>query len=105
VVSDIATLVRRFYYEAWNAWDDTIVDDLLAPGFAFRGRRRRRPHLLPGGATGYGSDPGDRRLHLPDETAEGISFPRSTQIEMLFANAGAYGRVSRSPLGWARSWR
>ena len=32
-----AELVRRFYGEAWNRWDDTVVDELLAEGFAFRG--------------------------------------------------------------------
>ena len=30
-------LVRRFYDEAWNRWDDTVVDELLAPAFRFRG--------------------------------------------------------------------
>ena len=33
----VRQLVGRFYDELWNAWDDTAVDDLLAPGFAFRG--------------------------------------------------------------------
>jgi predicted ester cyclase len=32
-----ADLVRRFYGKAWNRWDDTVVDELLAEGFAFRG--------------------------------------------------------------------
>jgi predicted ester cyclase len=30
-------LVRRFYAEAWNAWSDAAVDELLADDFAFRG--------------------------------------------------------------------
>lgn len=30
-------LVRRFYAEVWNRWDDAAVDDLLAEGFSFRG--------------------------------------------------------------------
>jgi steroid delta-isomerase-like uncharacterized protein len=30
-------LVRRFYDEAWNAWDDSVVDELLAPDVRFRG--------------------------------------------------------------------
>ncbi|KAA1243898.1 ester cyclase [Mycobacterium simiae] len=30
-------LVRRFYERLWNAWDDTAVDDTLAPDIAFRG--------------------------------------------------------------------
>lgn len=32
-----AELVRRFYGEAWNRWDDSVVDELLAEGFTFRG--------------------------------------------------------------------
>jgi predicted ester cyclase len=30
-------LVRRFYDDAWNRWDDDVVDDLLAVDFSFRG--------------------------------------------------------------------
>jgi steroid delta-isomerase-like uncharacterized protein len=30
-------LVRRFYEDAWNRWDDTAVDELLAVEFSFRG--------------------------------------------------------------------
>jgi steroid delta-isomerase-like uncharacterized protein len=30
-------LVRRFYVDAWNRWDDAIVDVLLAEDFTFRG--------------------------------------------------------------------
>jgi predicted ester cyclase len=30
-------LVRRFYDDAWNRWDDAAVDELLAVGFSFRG--------------------------------------------------------------------
>ena len=30
-------LVRRFYEELWNRWDDEGVDDLLAEDFTFRG--------------------------------------------------------------------
>lgn len=29
--------MRRFYEDAWNRWDDEVVDDLLAERFAFRG--------------------------------------------------------------------
>jgi predicted ester cyclase len=32
-----AELVRRFYGDAWNRWDDTVVAELLAESFAFRG--------------------------------------------------------------------
>jgi len=35
--SDEARLVRRYYDDAWNRWDDEAVDDLLAEGFRFRG--------------------------------------------------------------------
>jgi predicted ester cyclase len=33
----IATLVRRFYDQLWNKWDDAAVDHTLAPSFTFRG--------------------------------------------------------------------
>jgi predicted ester cyclase len=29
--------VRRFYEDAWNRWDDSQVDELLADDFEFRG--------------------------------------------------------------------
>lgn len=32
-----AELVRRFYDDAWNRWDDAAADELLAEDFAFRG--------------------------------------------------------------------
>ncbi len=35
--SEESRLVRRFYDEAWNRWDDDVVDELLADGFEFRG--------------------------------------------------------------------
>lgn len=34
---DVRTLVHRFYDEAWNAWDDAVVEEILAPDFVFRG--------------------------------------------------------------------
>jgi steroid delta-isomerase-like uncharacterized protein len=30
-------LVRRFYEDLWNRWDDAAVDDVLSERFAFRG--------------------------------------------------------------------
>jgi predicted ester cyclase len=30
-------LIRRFYGDAWNRWDDAAVDDLLDVDFLFRG--------------------------------------------------------------------
>jgi len=30
-------LVRRFYDDLWNRWDDGAVTDVLAPDFVFRG--------------------------------------------------------------------
>ena len=30
-------LVRRFYADAWNRWDDDAVDELLTIDFSFRG--------------------------------------------------------------------
>ena len=32
-----APLVRCFYDDAWNRWDDSVVDGLLAEDFRFRG--------------------------------------------------------------------
>ncbi|HET7430481.1 MAG TPA: ester cyclase [Nocardioides sp.] len=36
-MSDVATLVRRFYDELWNAWDDEAVAEVLHPELRFRG--------------------------------------------------------------------
>jgi hypothetical protein len=33
----IRDLVLRFYHRLWNQWDDTAVDNTLAPGLTFRG--------------------------------------------------------------------
>jgi steroid delta-isomerase-like uncharacterized protein len=33
----VGQLVRRFYDDAWNRWDDSVVDGLLAERFEFRG--------------------------------------------------------------------
>jgi predicted ester cyclase len=30
-------MVRRFYDELWNRWDEGAVDEILAPAFEFRG--------------------------------------------------------------------
>jgi len=37
VAVPISDLVERFYGELWNKWNDLAVEDMLAPGFAFRG--------------------------------------------------------------------
>jgi predicted ester cyclase len=34
---DTRELVERFYRDVWNRWDDAAVEQLLAPGFVFRG--------------------------------------------------------------------
>ena len=36
-MSAVEHLVRRFYEDLWNRWDDEAVDDLLSEDFAFRG--------------------------------------------------------------------
>jgi predicted ester cyclase len=36
-VDGVRVLVERFYRDVWNGWDDSAVDELLAPGFVFRG--------------------------------------------------------------------
>jgi steroid delta-isomerase-like uncharacterized protein len=33
----VERLVRRFYDDLWNRWDDAAVDELLDEGFTFRG--------------------------------------------------------------------
>ena len=33
----IRTLVERFYADAWNRWDDRVVDEILTADFVFRG--------------------------------------------------------------------
>jgi predicted ester cyclase len=33
----ITTLVERFYFEAWNRWDDGAVAEILTADFLFRG--------------------------------------------------------------------
>lgn len=30
-------LIERFYRDLWNRWDDSAVDEVLAPTFRFRG--------------------------------------------------------------------
>ncbi|GAA1806696.1 ester cyclase [Planosporangium flavigriseum] len=34
---DIGSLVRRFYEQLWNNWDDSAVEHTLASDFSFRG--------------------------------------------------------------------
>lgn len=36
-MSGIAVLVDRFYRLAWNRWDDSVVQQILAEDFVFRG--------------------------------------------------------------------
>ncbi len=37
VVAATDELVRRFYDDLWNSWDDSLVDTVLAASFEFRG--------------------------------------------------------------------
>ena len=37
IVTATSDLVRAFYDDLWNRWDDTLVDAVLAADFAFRG--------------------------------------------------------------------
>jgi steroid delta-isomerase-like uncharacterized protein len=37
IMSGAQDLVRSFYEDLWNRWDDSVVDDVLSPDFAFRG--------------------------------------------------------------------
>ena len=30
-------LIRRYYADLWNRWDDAAVDEIIAPGIKFRG--------------------------------------------------------------------
>jgi steroid delta-isomerase-like uncharacterized protein len=36
-MSAVEHLVRRFYEDLWNRWDDAAVDDVLGEDFTFRG--------------------------------------------------------------------
>jgi len=40
MLSAVDDLVRRFYDDLWNRWDDRAVDELLSEDFAFRGSLR-----------------------------------------------------------------
>jgi steroid delta-isomerase-like uncharacterized protein len=44
ILGAVERLVRRFYDDLWNRWDDTAVDELLAEGFAFRGSLGTHTH-------------------------------------------------------------
>jgi predicted ester cyclase len=37
VTASIGDLVERFYGQLWNNWNDSAVEDMLSPGFTFRG--------------------------------------------------------------------
>ena len=37
VVAATSELVRSFYEDLWNRWDDALVDAVLSPTFEFRG--------------------------------------------------------------------
>ena len=40
----VQELVGTFHSKLWNAWDDTSVDEVLAPDFAFRGTLGTETH-------------------------------------------------------------
>ena len=40
------TLVRAFYDDLWNRWDDDLVPAVLSPSFAFRGSLGTSTHGL-----------------------------------------------------------
>lgn len=63
-MSDIAALVRRFYLEAWNRWDDSVVEEILAPDFVFRGSLGDEVR----GPDGWRSYRDKIRLAVPDFT-------------------------------------
>jgi steroid delta-isomerase-like uncharacterized protein len=37
IMSDVHDLVRSFYDDLWNRWDDAVVAAVLSPTFEFRG--------------------------------------------------------------------
>jgi predicted ester cyclase len=37
IMAVVDDLVRSFYDDLWNRWDDALVDRVLSPGFEFRG--------------------------------------------------------------------
>jgi predicted ester cyclase len=65
-MSNIAALVHRFYLDAWNRWDDSVVEEILAPGFVFRGSLGDEVH----GPDGWRSYRDKVRSAVPDFTNE-----------------------------------
>ena len=43
-VDDRRALVRRFYGEVWNGWDEAAARTILTPNFEFRGSLARSTH-------------------------------------------------------------
>src|SRR5262245_61654008 len=41
-----SALVRRFYDDLWNRWDDALVPSVLSPDFSFRGSLGTSTHGL-----------------------------------------------------------
>jgi predicted ester cyclase len=65
-----ASLVRRFYDQLWNAWDDSAVDETLAPEFAFRGSLAQETS----GRDGWRAYRDDVRRGAPDFSNEIVNL-------------------------------
>ena len=90
-------LVRRFYDEAWNRWDDAVVDELLGEGFTFRGSLGAEVV----GRDGWREYRDRLRRAVPDlrnEIVELISGPGRAAARLRYS--GHHRGVLLGHLGW-----
>jgi hypothetical protein len=88
-VTDVARLVRAFYDELWNAWDDAPVPDTLHPELRFRGSLGQETHGLQEWRAyrdGVRRGSAGRRHWLSParaSTSSGVSSPRTPTKTVL----------------------
>jgi steroid delta-isomerase-like uncharacterized protein len=78
----IEDLIERFYTELWNQWDDTVVEQVLADDFVFRGSL---------GTQTYGPD-GWRSYR--DTIRQGAPDFHNEVLELVVAEQRAAARLS-----------
>ncbi|MEV5967063.1 ester cyclase [Kribbella sp. NPDC051952] len=81
-MADITALVHRFHLDAWNRWDDSVVDEILAPDFVFRGSLGDEVH----GPDGWRSYRDKIRSAVPDFT--------NTIVDLVAAGDRAAARLN-----------